>query len=101
MECLLLGLNFLMPHVSEIFLSKYQIRLKANKALHVVPLNNENKKLVFKAKESFQAGAGIITCYPCSFVCAATVYDVPTEFQQLLGMSQIVLSPGSIRKQVR
>ena len=26
------------------------------------------------------------------------MYNVPTEFQQLLGMSRIVLSPGSIRK---
>ena len=43
LECLLLGLNFLMPHVSEILLSKHQIII--NRSLHVVPLNNDSKKI--------------------------------------------------------
>ena len=43
LECLLLGLNFLMPHVSEICLGKYQIKLIVNKSLHVIPLNNEKR----------------------------------------------------------
>ena len=98
LTCLLLGLNFLMPYVHEICLGKYLIKILINKSLHIIPLYNERQKLVFKAKEHFKAGIGIITCYPSTFICAEKVYNVPPKYQNLLGMSKIVLNPGTIRK---
>ena len=79
-------------------LEKYLIKLLINKSLYVIPLNNEKQKLVFKAKEHFQAGVGIITCYPSTFVCTEKFYNVPSKYRKLLGMSKIVLNPGSIRR---
>ena len=43
-------------------------------------------------------GARLIQCYPSSFVFESSVYDVPTQYHQLLGTTRIKLTPGSIRK---
>ena len=98
LECLLLGLNFLLPNVSEIWLGKHQIKLKINKLFHIIRLNKDNQKLIFRAKESFEVGACLIQCSPSSFVFAASVYNVPIQYQQLLGMTRIKLTSGSIKK---
>ena len=62
-----LASNFTLPNIPVIVNQGNNANLKVELAmldtgseisLHVIPLNNDSKKLVFKAKESFQVGAG-------------------------------------------
>ena len=99
--CILLGLKFLVPHISEFFLDNCLIKVKINKCNHVIPLIEENQKLTFRAKEAFEAGAGLLQCYPSSIVFESSVYQVPLQFCQLLGTNIIGLTPRSIKKSTR
>ena len=60
LNSILLGLNFLVPFVSEIWLNNHIIKVKLDKYNHVIPLVEENHKITFREKEAFSAGAGIV-----------------------------------------
>ena len=44
------------------------IHVNIDKYRYSVPLLEENHKVIFKAKESFTAGVGILRCYSSGFI---------------------------------
>ena len=47
---------------------------------HIVLLYNDKNRLVFKATEDFEAGVGLIQCYPSHSIFTTCVCEVPIEF---------------------
>ena len=74
------------------------IHVHIDKCKYSVPLIEENHKVIFKAKEAFTAGVGLMQCYSSTFILESNYYRVPKEYQTLLGSEMIQLQPGSIKR---
>ena len=101
LEGILLGLNFLVPSLSEIKFKDMSISLRIEKTFHKIPFVNENcTKVYFTATEDFMAGSGMILCHCSGLISEDNFYSVPDIFKDMLGSSVIHLQPGSMRKQL-
>ena len=99
MNSLLLGLNFLIPSMSEIKLVSNLVNMIIDKRKYCVPLIGEDSaNILFIANEDFTAGFGLLTCYSNSLILESNYYNVPSEYQSLLGSNVIFLQPGSFKK---
>ena len=63
LESILLGLNFLVPALSEIKFKDMTISLRIDRMFYKIPfINEECAKVYFVATDDFQSGAGMIMC---------------------------------------
>ena len=88
LEGILLGLNFLVPALSEIKFKDMTISLKIDKMFYKIPfVNEECTKVYFMATDYFQSGAGMLMCHCSDLITEANYYSVPEDFQSMLGSS--------------
>ena len=100
LEGILLGLNFLIPALSEIEFKHMSMSLKIEKRFYKIPLVDDNcKKIYFSATEDVMAGSNMILCQCSSLILENNFYTVPDIYRDMLGSAVIHLQPGSVRKQ--
>ena len=100
MNSLLLGLNFLIPVMSEIKFINSIVSMKIDKRFYNIPIIKEDSSnIVFMATDDFYAGSGLITCFCTSLILDSNYFDVPQKYKALLGSSAIFLQPGTCKKQ--
>ena len=96
---LLLGLNFLIPVMSEIKFVTSIVNMKIDKRFYNVPfIQEDSTNIFFMATDDFTAGSGLLTCFCNSLILESNYYDVPHQYKYLLGSNVIFLQPGSCKK---